>query len=517
MNTNSRTKNTMLNLISNVIYQVVLLLITFLSRRVFIKTLGIDYLGISGLFSNILELFTLAELGIGSAISFSMYKHLANKDEKKLQELTTYYKVLYNRIALFILIIGLAILPFLKYIINLEAEIANIEIMYLIFLGNSVFSYLFVYKTTIVNADQREYKLKSINVIIELAKGILQIVSLITLKNYILYILIQVICTVVGNLLKSRLAEKWYPFIKEKAELPEVEKKELWSDIKSMCFYKFGTVAMNHTDNILTSVLVSTTMVGVYSNYTMIYTKISGFINLIFSSVMASIGNLNVSSSNEEKYKMYKVLRVLSYMLFSIACIGIWFIGEDMIRVITDSTNYILDKSILLVIIVNYYLMGVLNPNTVFRQTSGLFKHAKYCMLLCSVLNIVLSIILGNLYGLFGIILASIISRLLTNIWYEPYILYTKFFDKSPKEYYMREIIRAVLLAGVILLLTPIINLVTFDNAYIRIIIKFIICSVIPFAIFCLTFIKNEEFIYLVNKVKMLLKQVIGTSKVKSR
>lgn len=506
MNSNSRTKNSAVNLIINISYQALILIITFITRRIFIKSLGIDYLGISGLFSNILELFALAELGIGSAISYSMYKYLAQKNTTKLQELNTYYKTLYNRIALIVLAVGLSLLPFLKYIINLETEISHIELYYLINLLNSVFSYLFVYKTTIVNADQNDYKLKLVNIFSEVLKCVFQILTLLFLKNYLVYLLIQVFFTFLSNLFKSKMAEKWYPFIKEEAELPNEEKKDLWNNIKSMFFYKMGNSVMNHTDDILTSIIVSTTTVGFYSNYVMIYTKISSFINLIFGSITASIGNMNVDADSESQYKMYKVLEFMSYILFAIASIGIWFVADDVVTAICGSSDYLLNKNILIIVIINYYCMGLLNPNCVYRQTSGLFKLAKYSMLICCIINIILSIILGNIYGLFGIILASVISRLLTNIWYEPYILYTKFFGKNPTEYFVREGTRAVLVVLIIIMITPIINMITFANLYLNILIKSLICLIIPSCIFIIVFRKNQELKYLLDKAKVILR-----------
>ena len=292
MNKNSRTKNSMINVTVSVIYQIFMLLITFITRRVFIENLGVDYLGIGGLFSNLLEILALAELGIGGAISFSMYKEIAENNQEKLKALNTYYKSLYNRIAIIVLIIGLSLLPFLKYLINLENEVQNVEVYYLIYLFNAVFSYLFVYKTTIVTADQKEYKLKAISCAFEILKAALQIISLIVFKNFLLYLFIQVFCTLLGNFIKSKMAEKWYPFIKENKELDKIEKNNVWSNIKSMFFYKFGGVALNNTMNLLISVLVNTTMVGYYSNYTMIYNKINSFITLFFSSILASVGNV---------------------------------------------------------------------------------------------------------------------------------------------------------------------------------------------------------------------------------
>ena len=506
MNKNSRTRNSALNLAVNVFYQIAVLFIAFFTRRVFIKNLGIDYLGISGLFTNILELFALAELGIGTAMSFSMYKHLADGNKKKLQELNTYYKKMYNRIALIILLVGLALLPFLKYIINLKENIPNVEIYYLINLLSSVFSYLFVYKTTIVGADQNGYRLKAVSISIEITKSVLQILAIVVLKSYLWYLLVQIICTVTYNIISSKLAEKWYPFIKEDAELPKKEKKELWDNIKSMFCYKMGNSVMNHTDNILTSILVSTTTVGLFSNYTMIYIKISSFINIIFGSITASVGNLNVTSTATEKYRRYKVLELMSYFLFAVAGIGIWFIADEVVIAMSATTEYLLDRSILVVIIINYYIMGLLNPNCVFRQTSGLFKVAKYSMVVCCILNIVFSIIFGKIWGLFGIILGSIVSRLLTNVWYEPYVLYKKFFDKNPMEYYIREGLRILIVLAIIMLLTPLINLVDFYNLYLRIGVKFIICLTIPTMILILINWRSEEFQYLLDKVKFIFK-----------
>lgn len=510
MNNKSRTKNSFLNLIGSITNQIILLFLTFITRRVFIKSLGIDYLGISGLFGNLLELFSLAELGISSAIVFSMYKYLAEKNEKKLQELINYYKILYNRIALIVLLLGLMALPFLKYIIHLETSIPNIETYYLIYLLNSAISYLFVYKTTIVYADQSDYKLKWVNILLELLKNILQITVLIVFKNYLSFLFIQIGMTFLGNLINSKYAENLYPFIKEKAELPVQEKKELWNNIKSMFFYKIGGPIMNNTDNLLISILVSTTMVGIYSNYTMIYLKIYSFINLFFSSIMASVGNLNVNSTAEQKYKIYNVLSFISYILFSTACIGIWFLADDVVIAISGSNKYVLTKDVLTVIIMNFYCMGLLNPNVAFRQTTGLFKMAKYSMLICCILNIGLSIALGYIWGLLGIILASVLSRVLTNVWYEPYILYSDFFKKDPKEYYLGEIKKIVLLVIIIIIINPLIDTVRFNSLYLNIFIKFIICCTISSFILWIVYHKKDEFQFLKVKLKEIFNYILS-------
>ncbi len=207
MNKNSRTTNTFFNFIGNIAYQFAIIILAFVTRRVFIGTLGPEYLGINGLFNNILTVLSLAELGVGNAIYFSMYKQIAKGDKAKLIALTTYYKSLYNKIAVAALLFGLAIMPFLRLIVNLENEMPNLELYYFISLLSSVTSYLFVYKTSIVSADQSEYKIKWLNIVIQICKAVIGIIVLKVLKNYLIYISLEVVLGILGNFICSKYAE----------------------------------------------------------------------------------------------------------------------------------------------------------------------------------------------------------------------------------------------------------------------------------------------------------------------
>lgn len=504
MNQNSRTKNSVINIIVSFGYQLFIVLMTFLTRRIFIETLGIEYLGISGLFTNIIEILSLAELGIGSAMSFCMYKEIANNNKEKLKALSTYFKTLYNRIAIIVLVIGLALMPFLKYLIKIEAEIPNIELCYLISLINTVLSYLFVYKTTIVYADQNDYKLKVVSSLVEILKYILQIVALVVLRNYLLFLLVQIICSLVNNFARSKLAEKMYPFIREKKELEINEKKEVWDNIKPMFTYKLAGVALNNTDNILTSLLVSTTMVGIYSNYTMIFNKIYMFISLFFSSIVASVGNLNVTSNDEKKYSIYRILNFLSFWMYCFAVVGIFFLAEEIILMMSGTGLFVLQESILIISLINFYMRGMIDSTGIFRQTTGLFRMTQKFVILCAVLNLILSIILGKFFGLFGILLATCFARMFSTWWYEPYILYKNFFKKSPIEYFKTQGIRVLICIIIIIFMYPIMNNITLPNLYLRIAIKFIICCIIPNIILFLLYRDREEFQFLYIKIKSI-------------
>lgn len=508
MNQNSRTRNSIVNIIVNFGYQFLIVLLTFITRRIFIENLGINFLGISGLFANVLGILALAELGIGGAMSFSMYKEIAENNQDALKALSSYFKTLYNRIALIILIVGIVLLPFLKYLIKLEENIPNLEIYYLISLVNTVISYLFVYKTTIAYADQNDYKLKVISCGMELLKSVLQILSLLVFKNYFLFLGIQVFFSFLSNYIKSKFTEKWYPFTKEKKELDEVKKKMVWDNIKPMFIYKFAGVALNSTDNILISIMINTTMVGIYSNYTMIFNKIYGFINLFFSSIIASVGNLNVTSNGNKIYSLYKIISFLSFWMYCIAVVGIYFIAEDVIMMISGTTRFLLDKSILIISLINFYMRGMLEITGIYRQTTDLFKMTKKAVIYCALINLLLSLIFGSYLGLFGILLATSLSRLCTSLWFEPYKLYKNLFKERPINYLKTQTTRVLICIGIIIIMTPLVNCICIDHLYIRIAIKFLFCCIIPNIFIILIYKKSYEFKYLFNKLKDIFKKI---------
>ena len=208
----SRIKNSARNMLSGFAYQFISLVLSFVSRTVFVHTLGTEYLGLNGIFSDVLNLLSMADLGFNTTMAYSFYKPLAEHDEEKLAGLIHFYKRVYNVIAGVVTVVGIAVIPFLKYIVNTEKEIPHLEVYYLFSLANVVISYLFVYKSTILTADQKNYKVVNISIWTSLLKTILQILALLLLQNYILYLAIGVAVQFFNNLMASREAQKQYPF-----------------------------------------------------------------------------------------------------------------------------------------------------------------------------------------------------------------------------------------------------------------------------------------------------------------
>jgi len=501
MKNNSRTKSAVLNIGTSVIYQFISTIVSFILRTVFIKMLSADYLGINGLFTNILSVLSLAELGIGNAIVYSMYKPLKENDEDKLSALIAYYKTLYARIGLIILALGLCVVPFLKYILNTEQEIQYITIYYILFLLNTVSSYFMVYKTTIITADQKEYVLKKINVIFTIMRLTLQLASLIIFRSYMLYLIIQITLSISMNYIMSKQAEKMYGFIKNKIDIEETEKKNIWGNIKSMFTYHIGGVMLNNTDNIIISIIVGTMAVGIYSNYSMLVSTVASFTSLIFTSMISSIGNFNVANNANERKFLFDILNMIFYWVYGFSCVCFITLTQDFVK-LWIGEKYLLPNLTLYIVIFNFYLTGVLYPILCFRNTTDLFKATKYLMIIASIINVIFSILLGKIWGINGIFIATALARLFTNIWYEPYILFKDYFKQKVYKYYIKNVLELLLLIIIVILNQKICSYVAIHNDILNFGVKMIICLFIPNIIMLIKYYKTKEFKYLFNKIK---------------
>lgn len=497
---NSRTKSSIINISANIANQVIALLLSFASRTVFVKLLGEQYLGINGLFTNILSVLSLAELGVGTAIIYSMYKPVAENDENKISQLMNYYKKLYNRIALAVTIIGVSLLPFLKYLVKLDEPIENLHIYYLLFLCNTIISYLFVYKTSIIVVYQKDYITKIYNFIFNVIMFVSQIVVLIVSNNYYVYLIVGILCGLANNYFCARKADKMYPFINNKVELPNDEKITIWGNIKSMFFYKVGGVILNNTDNILISSMVSTAMVGFCSNYTMIVEALKKITSLFFTSIQASVGNMNAENNSEKQYKIFNILDMCSFWIYGFTSICICVLLQDFIYLWLGN-KFVLSDSIVYIVTINYYLTGVLYPIWNYRETIGLFNDTKYIMFFAAFLNLIFSIIGGYYYGVFGILLATALARLLTNLWYEPYKLFKIYFKKDVFKYYLKQIIHVALIIIITIIVKKIVSFIYINNIYISFLVKGIVSVIATNCLFLILLFKTKEFKLLKEKL----------------
>lgn len=501
----SRTSNSIKNISANILYYLLTFVLSFVSRTIFLNTLGIGYLGINGLFSDVLSMLNLAELGFGTVMTYSMYKPLAEKDYDTIAGLTNFYKIVYRIIAITIVVMGIIVIPFLPYIVNLEQEIAHLELYYLLFLFSNVASYLVTYKTTVMYADQKNYLLVKYTAYWNVAQTITLMLILIFTKNYIIYLCVQVMFVYASNFQKSRVAQKRYPYVNRKIKLPADKKKGIFKDVGSAFLYKIANVLITGTDNTLISILISTEMVGFYSNYQIITAKIGMVVSTVFSSMITSIGNLLAQESKERKFQIFQTMQSVCLMMTTFFGACILLLQEDFIRIWLGK-EFLLGKAALVALVFNFYFNISIMPVTSFREAAGLFRKTKFLMLWTAVFNIVFSVILGKKIGLPGILFATSISKLLTTFWYEPRLLFQDYF-KKPCYIYFIEMLQGLLKTVSVIAITWFISRYLVPNSWLSLIGKGVVVSFISLITTVAFYYRTPGFGLVLDKVKSMIKK----------
>lgn len=512
MKNRTRKQYVSLNILAGSVSHVISIILQFVGRTVFINTLGIEYLGINAMFYNILMLLSLADLGFGSAIVYGMYKPLAENDTDAVIALMTYYKKIYHKIAILVALIGIAMLPFLPFVVNLNTEIPHLQIYYLLYVANIVISYLMAYKYTIITADQKGYLISVYSLIGSILQTIVQIIILIVFKNFMLYLMVFIVRTFLVNWFQSNKAKKVYPFISNTKELDQATKKGIFENVKSMFLYKFGGVLLNNTDNIIISMMIGTVYVGLYSNYLTIITAIYSFTDIIFNSVTSSVGNLNASDDSDWKFEIFKVLNFIVFWIMTFCSVCFLVLFNDFITLWVGE-EFVFGMLTVIIIVFNFFMPGTLTAISIYRDTTGLFKQTKYVFLITAFINLVLSIILGKSYGLFGILLATAIARLLTNVWYEPFILFKIYFKKAPILYFKRQAFYWVI-AFACCLSTYLLSSAFQTISVGSLMLKLMLCILIPNVIILALFFRTKEFEYIYNQI---IKKILDRILIKKR
>lgn len=497
MNKESRITNARKNIITAFLGKILMLVLVFVCRKVFINYIGVAYLGINGLFANILTLLSMADLGLATAMNVRLYKPLAENDKDKLAAILNYFKKIYWIIAIVVLAIGLSLIPFLKYIVNMDGEIPHLYLYYVIFVLKSTCSYLFVYKQSIINADQHRYVVNFIEMFTNIAISILKIVFIIAFKSFLLYILLDVVQIIMHNIIISIVANKQYPFIKQKNKLDKKERKSIFADVKSAFVYKVSRTMISGTDNIIISILIGTIIVGVYSNYSTIVGLVEEFIALFFASLTAGVGNLVVKESPFRRLQVFKRVQLLGFFLCTFCSMCLLFLSQDFIALFFGE-DLLLDNFSLFTIILCFYINISFRPMIIFREGTGMYFKIKYAVLVAAILNVGLSILLGKLIGLPGIFLATFIAKVTTYFWLEPVLLYRDTFEQKSKSYFMshlQNLIITIICFATIFAFTSRMP----SSSYVFLFIKLLICIIVCGLAYYFVYRKTDEFIYFKN------------------
>lgn len=504
----TRTENSTKNMITGLINQLLILIFRFVTRTVFIYCLGEEFLGINGLFSNILSLLSLADLGIGTALVYSLYEPIANKDEKRQTIIIQYLKKVYFCIGLVIIAIALLLMPFLKFIIKEDVNFINLNIVFLMYVFQTASTYLFFASNTeFLGANQKNYVSNKISNVITIISNIAQICVLVIFKNFYIYLATIILFGIIQSALISVKARKMYPFIRNKSDytLSKEEKKNIYKDCGSLLIYRINYVVLIATDNIVISKYLGLNIVGLYSNYLLIVNSIVNVLDTFLISITASIGNLHANEEKDKEEFILNLVNFLTVIFFGIFAIGVYCLANDFIT-IWIGENYLLSSIFVLILSINLYVEGLRKFLSTYRSSYGLFRNAKFMPLFGMIVNVVVSIVLVQKIGIFGVLLGTLISNVVSFMWYDPYLIYKKVFNKSPIKYYLKNVI--YLLAFVIIgyICNLLCEIILIDGI-VGFIIHGLICVFIPLAIVIILYYNSEYGSYLKYAIKRVIKK----------
>ena len=406
------------------------IIISFIARSVFIRILGVEYNGVNGLFSNILQVLSLAELGFAASISYALYRPLNEGDEKTTAMLMDYFAKIYRIIALIVAVVGCCCIPILQYLISediseLSFSLNELRIYFAMYLANTVCSYLLAYRRTIITADQNSYLVSNVDNICNIVLNVLQIILLYITRNFYAYLIIMIAKTVINNLILHLIASKRYPYLSQykKDKLPKEERSAIFKNVQAVFLHRIGSVIIFSTTSIIISAFVSLIDAGKYSNYLMIVNNISNFINIIFNSVTASIGNLCLNDDKEHQYEVFKRISYVSnfFTIFTFVCyvcllndfITIW-LGEDMQ----------FDIFIVIVISLNAMVSYIRKTVLAFKDGMGLFRQDWFKPITEAAVGIGLAIGLSYILGTFGVIIGYTLATIFIAIPIENFVLF---------------------------------------------------------------------------------------------
>lgn len=445
----SRTEYSARNATVAMCSRILAMLAGFVARVVFTHTLSEEYVGINGLFTDILNVLALSELGVGTAITYALYRPISEGNIERQKSLMHMYRNFYRGVAGMVLTLGLLLIPFLGYLFRDQPEVEHLTLIYMLYLANSVLSYAFVYKRTLVDAHQLSYIGVLYQTMSWFAQSLMQIGVLLLTRNFMLYVSVMAVCTVANNLCISAKANRMYPYLRDREveRLPEEERKGIFRNIRAMLMHKTSTVIVNSTDNLLLSALVGIRSVGCYTNYFLIIGSIQQVLVQMFGGITASVGNLGVESDSGRVKKIFEATFFMGQWVYGMVAICLYEALNPFVEMFFGS-QYVFPQYITFILCLNFYITGMRQPTLIFRDSLGVFWYDRYKSLAEAVINLVVSWILGRQMGTIGVFIGTTVSMVTTSLWVEPYMLYRHKLNCSVKRYFLRYGIYAAVTFG---------------------------------------------------------------------
>ena len=512
-----RTKNFIKNFKAGLVKQLLTEFLRFFVRTVFIYTLSAEYLGINGLFTNILTFLSIAELGFSTSVSYALYKPLANGDTEGIKSIICLYKKAYRFIGMLVFAIGMLIMPFLPHLTQGGTDLVNIYFVFFLYLINIVSGYLFfAYRTTILHADQKAHIAYKVTSYAQLLLCVFQLGSLILFRNhkelsFYLYNISQVVTTIFINLYTAKITNKLYPYLTQKDVQPleKAIKDKIFNNIKALSLSNISAVLLRSIDSIVISAFMMNGLftIGLYSNYVVLLDAVTSFLKILTNSLVAGMGNFYVTESKEKNKELLNGLDLAYFWMFGFCAVCYYALIQPFIGFIWLDETYLLSNRVAFLVALNFTIGAPMGGVLRYINSAGLYYETRYRYIVSAVLNVVLSILFVSTFnwGVEGVILATTICTFFSHILL-PITVYKNIFKESSGTYYVNYFVKIITLVGTIYItrlvcdiLLPNINLLTFVG-------RALIAVMLPNLLWVVMFGRTHSFIFAKEKALGIIK-----------
>ena len=483
-------------------------LLGFVTRKIFVDEVGVEYLGLNGLLQNVLGIMTLLEGGFAGSVVYNLYKPVAEDDRPKILALLQLYRRIYIYIAIGVVIFGLLLYPFIDVIIKDADDLDYVSIVYFIFLFNSIVGYFTAYKWSLINVSQQNYKLTIVNLVYQVGLNLSKLAILYYTQNYIAYLVVESFFGVGLNWAIVKKADHLFPYIKTKQKyvLDKATKTNIATNMKALFLNKLGGFFMHGTDNIIISAFVGVATIGLYSNYTLIVGTVRSVAGQALNSFSESVGNLIATESSDKVYDVFKVTFLVNFLVASIPVVVLhniltpfvrWWLGEQ----------YAIGYPVLCVVLANFYIDLMRETVMMYKNKAGIFVNDRFTPLMQGCINLVLSYLLVQVWGLFGVLIATTISLLSIAFWQMPRLCYKYIFVKPLLSYFKQYAIYSLMMVSCVVISYSLCSWCESEILFVNIVVDVLVSLLVIGCFYYLCLHKSAEFLVLLNYVNIIRKK----------
>ena len=491
------------NISASFLMRLIYIIVTFMTRSIFIEILGVKILGLNAVFSNILSMLSLTEMGLNSAILYSLYSQLAKKDEEKMSAIIFFYRRLYRIIGGIILILGILVMPFLQYLKGIDEVGINSYLIYLLLLLNSVITYYLSYKTILLEADQRVYLVSIVKYSSLISMNFFQIILLKIYGNFYIYLILNIIFNVFSNLILISIVDKKYIFLKvnKKIKLNSADQKSILKNCSALFIHRVSGFIVFGTDNLLIAYFSTIRNVGLYDTYYLIINNSNIIIKEVLNALRSTIGNIVAISNKDSSYEIYKVINFACFFFYAFGTANLYILISPFITFWLGK-QYVINENIIIIVLLNFYITGLRTVILMYKDANGLFTNDVVKAVLEALFNLIFSVLFAHKYGMLGVFIGTLLSTILTSFWFEPYLVFKLYFKVKLIEYWKDYFIKFGMLLLIILICKTI-----FQHIYD--VTDFILASIanaaISLSLLVLLNIKRKEFQFILKKIKFII------------